>query len=509
MTIRIRLVVMCLIIALLPAIPVSMLVKALLEKSFDVGLNKDVEGALQSGLAISREHIDLLESAFEHDVDDASQLLGASADSAMIELRWSAVPDVNARFDLMLVAGASGGGEGLAPFEERSALKAATIGLTFNERAGPDGQRMFWAANRAAQIAVLQPAANTRVLLLKRTDPAFLAEAGSVLTGRQIFAQLRLAQQGLGRSFFYPFIVIYGVIVILALGLAILMAERMADPVRRLAAASDQVADGNWDVRIDVNARGEVGRLVGAFNKMVTRLDDQRARLVDMEKIAAWREIARHLAHEIKNPLLPIRLTVEELKDQYDGGDERYQGILNESVRVVGDEVDHLSNLVKEFSNFARMPALNPSPGSLREMCEDVAKLYPQLKTRIEAGDVPEFAFDHGQMRRVLTNFFDNTASVMPDAVLGQVEITITREGTDAVLAFTDNGPGIGADTLPKIFDPYFTTRQEGSGLGLAMVKNIILVHGGTIHAESREGHGTTFVVHLPLDGPPTDGEEE
>ena len=236
---------------------------------------------------------------------------------------------------------------------------------------------------------------------------------------------------------------------------------------------------------------------------MVTRLDDQRVRLVDMEKISAWREIARHLAHEIKNPLLPIRLTVEELKDQYKGDDSQYQGILDDSVRIVGDEVDHLSKLVREFSTFARMPALNPSPGSLAALADDVARLYPHLSTTIvpSAGAV-EFPFDHGQMRRVLTNLFDNISSVLADEAKGRVSIDVVRDAADARLTFSDNGPGIPADTLPRIFDPYFTTRREGSGLGLAMVKNIILVHGGSIGVDSQEGHGTTFTIRLPLAGP-------
>ena len=106
-----------------------------------------------------------------------------------------------------------------------------------------------------------------------------------------------------------------------------------------------------------MKAGGEVGRLIDAFNMMVSRLDAQRRRLTDMEKMATWREMARHLAHEIKNPLLPIRLTVQEIRDQYRGDDDRYKEILADSTRVVNDEVNHLTRLVKEFSSFARMPA--------------------------------------------------------------------------------------------------------------------------------------------------------
>jgi nitrogen fixation/metabolism regulation signal transduction histidine kinase len=290
------------------------------------------------------------------------------------------------------------------------------------------------------------------------------------------------------------------------------MAERMADPIRRLVRGTGAVAGGDWGYRLDVKAGGETGRLVAAFNSMVARLDAQRRRLSDMEKMATWRDMARHLAHEIKNPLLPIRLTIEELRDQYKGDDAKYRELLKESTRVVGDELGSLQKLVKEFSAFAKMPDMNPQTGSFGRLVRDVAQLYPQVQSSIQqqaepkarsqaksSADKLEFPFDADQIRRVLVNLFDNAASVGAT----RVKITLSRADGEMTMRLGDNGPGIPAEDLGRIFEPYFTTRSEGTGLGLAMAKKIVLLHGGSITAASTPGKGVTFEIRLPLSGPP------
>ena len=172
-------------------------------------------------------------------------------------------------------------------------------------------------------------------------------------------------------------------------------------------------------------------------------------------------------------------------------------------MRVIEDELSHLSALVKEFSSFARMPEMMPRTGLLEPLVQDVAKLYPQIDTHITTHPgLPEFPFDADQLRRVLTNLFDNAASVAREGASPVVRISLSRQGEDAVLVFSDNGPGIRSEHVDRVFDPYFTTRKEGSGLGLAMVKNIILLHGGTIGVQSSEGEGATFTITLPIAGP-------
>jgi two-component system nitrogen regulation sensor histidine kinase NtrY len=222
-----------------------------------------------------------------------------------------------------------------------------------------------------------------------------------------------------------------------------------------------------------------------------------------MEKVVGWREMARHLAHEIKNPLLPIRLAVQEMRDQYRGDDDSYRDFVGESARVVEDELGHLQRLVKEFSAFATMPGLSPTRGSLEHLVSDLTKLYPGVETHVEVDPaLPEFPFDNDQLRRMFVNLFDNSRSASRDVNETKISIEMKRRSDDAIIVFSDNGPGIPAANLPRIFDPYFTTRRTGTGLGLALVKSIVLMHRGTIEVDSPAGRGAVFTITLPLKGP-------
>ncbi|NIM18671.1 MAG: HAMP domain-containing protein [Candidatus Latescibacteria bacterium] len=550
MSIRIRLVVMCLVFALLPAIPSSLLVQSLLEKSFNVGLSETIEEALQSGIVISRERLEQIRMTFEKKASRViSKFTPSAVDSSTVATVLSRDPEFSGELDGFILFGAGQRtiDDSKRPDlpEEPGAFAGHPVFLQLTDRneiihrrpAIPSPELSFYeTADRSVQFALWKPRGSSKIemdrndaswspsppgsrpssnqsdgdllILYSRTDPEFLAQADRLLAGRQIFAQLRLERGWLSRSFFYPFVIIYAAILFLSLGFALLMAERLASPIRRLVHGTKVVAEGNWDYRLETKTGGEVGRLVEAFNGMVSRLEDQRRRLIDMEKMAAWRDLARRLAHEIKNPLLPIRLTVEELKDQYGGGDDRYHELLTESVRVIGDELNSLQRLVKEFSSFAKLPEISPSMASMEQLVADVAKLYPQISIDIAADpELPEFRFDPDHMRRVLVNLFDNSVTALEATKGGRIRITISKTGEDAVLVFSDNGTGISPEHLPKIFDPYFTSRREGMGLGLAMVKNIVLLHGGSIDVESSEGKGTTFIIRIPITGP-EDGSE-
>jgi nitrogen fixation/metabolism regulation signal transduction histidine kinase len=510
-SIRARLVIMCLVVAALPAVPLALAVQSLLDKTFNVGLNETMEAALKSGVAMSRDAWEEQGVRFAGDVHTLlADLAGTLPDSA----RVSATIKARARLGSTLsgfiltgngVAAVDTLASPLAPFSASQTFRRLTGTRTFvTERADSGGVLLLASGDRDLRLAVWTPPAGSgRLLLYSQTDPSFLQRAADLIAARQLFATLQLTRAGMTRSFFYAFVIIYGVCVLLALALALLIAERIATPIRRLSDGAGAVAAGDWGYRLDIRASGETGRLVDAFNDMVARLDDQRRRLVDMEKMAAWREVARHLAHEIKNPLLPIRLTIEELRDQYHGDDPAFRELLGESTRVVGEEVEQLQRLVRQFSEFARMPELHPSVGSLDALVNDVAALYPQVTTaRTERDPRDQFPFDAEQMRRVLINLYDNAVTMMPAGGTVML-VSVQCAAGEAVLRIGDNGPGIAPEHRARIFEPYFTTRREGTGLGLAMVKNVVLLHGGDIAVDSTPGAGTTFIIRLPLAGPP------
>lgn len=504
MSIRARLVILSFVVALLPAIPLTMLVKTLLEKSFAVGLSETVGEALQSGVAVSRVHLDVIREAFEKDVERVVATLDNDArTTAAIESRISGT----AIDGFVIAASASAGGEntsgvprGLRRFfgDPEFAKKVGdSTTVVPRGRTGTGAAEYYDSTNRSLQLAEWKD-----VLFYDAIDAEFVDNADRAISGLQIFAGLRLAQGNLNRSFFYPFIIIYAVMLGLSLVIALVISQRLSKPIRGLANAAHIVAEGDWSYRLDVKASGETKRLVDAFNAMVSQLDDQKRRLMQSERIATWREIARYLAHEIKNPLLPIRLTAQELRDQYPGGDARFQKILDESTRVIGDEVDHLTRLVKEFSSFARMPELKKSQGSLHHLIEDVSALYTQIDIRLELdAHVPELEFDSDQLRRVFVNLFENVVAVAGpsrDERKTHVTVTTSIERSRVVIEFADNGPGMTQETLDKVFEPYFTTRGEGTGLGLAVVKSIVELHGGSVAVRSQPDEGAVFRIVMP-----------
>ena len=507
MSIRSRLVVMCLVVALLPAVPLTFVVQSLLDKSFNVGLNDTTEEALRNGVSVSRDHFDAVLAEFQKDVIRLSRGLdpvrvdSSTAVELLLRARYG---DASIHGIIAAPAGASPG-TGLERFSGNDWFQRFSAHREWQPHQAADTPHvLFYIANdRTMLLASWRDA----LLFYHQIDPFFVRQSQSVLEARQLFAKLRLTQGDLTRSFFLAFVIIYLVCLVIALGVALLMAERLARPIHRLVRGADAVAAGHWDTHVSAGAGGETGRLVQAFNGMVERLDTQRRRLVETEKMAAWRDVARHLAHEIKNPLLPIRLTVEELRDQYKGNDDSYRTMLEDSARVVGEELGHLQTLVRDFSEFAKMPELSPREASFEQLVRDVAGIYPQVQSEIGVeGNLAPFPFDPDQLRRVIINLFDNAVSV------GATRMTV-RLGADARqlrAAFTDDGPGIAPENLEKIFEPYFTTRSEGTGLGLAVSHNIAVLHGGTMQASSLPGKGATFTFTLPLAGPPAaDANEE
>ena len=248
------------------------------------------------------------------------------------------------------------------------------------------------------------------------------------------------------------------------------------------------------------DSKDEVGDLVHSFNTMITTLKEKQDQVVSLEKMAAWREIARILAHEIKNPLTPIQLTVQHMKDKYEGDDPEYGKLLEECSEIVTDEIESLRTLVREFSEFARMPKLSLSPGDLNELVEEVRKLYPNNNISLELErTLPELHFDHEKMRRVIINLIENGLDSINEKGVGDIQIRTSLEDKMAVIHYSDTGNGIPNEIREKIFEPYFSTKKSGMGLGLAIVKRIIEEHGGSISIESIEGKGTTFKIELPV----------
>jgi two-component system nitrogen regulation sensor histidine kinase NtrY len=279
------------------------------------------------------------------------------------------------------------------------------------------------------------------------------------------------------------------------------LASRVTRPVEALRDAAARVAAGELGAKVEVRASGEVADLVRAFNEMTAQLAQSRAQLAHAERIAAWREVARRLAHEIKNPLTPIAMSVETLRDALDRDRPDFREIFEEATRAVSDEVRRLKRIVDEFSRFARLPAPERAPVAAEELVAAVLALFPEpppgvAVAREVEGGLPAVLADRDQVLQVLLNLVGNALDAMQGG--GTLRVRAARAPGGVAFTVSDTGPGIPSEDLARVFEPYFTTKPGGTGLGLAIAQRIAEEHGGRLEAASPPGGGAAFTLTLP-----------
>jgi nitrogen fixation/metabolism regulation signal transduction histidine kinase len=292
-----------------------------------------------------------------------------------------------------------------------------------------------------------------------------------------------------------------------ALGTALVLSGRIAGPVRALAARARGVGAGDLEAAVALDAPDEVGELARAFASMTAELRTSRERLVQAERVAAWREMARRLAHELKNPIFPIQLSIETLRRALDQNGPapdpaRFQALFRESSDTILDELRSLRSIVEEFSQFARMPPPRLAPTDVSDLAERVVALYRaraeavRIETALAPG-LPHALLDRDLVGRALGNLVANALEAMPDG--GTLSVRTRAEADGIVLEVADTGPGLTEEQRTRLFTPYYTTKKGGTGLGLAIVQGIVSDHGGRIQVASAPGAGTTFTLVLPL----------
>jgi signal transduction histidine kinase len=288
----------------------------------------------------------------------------------------------------------------------------------------------------------------------------------------------------------------------LAVVLGYLWSSQISRPVERLAMFSRRLAQGEWDEPLTLHSVRELETLVAALDRMRTELKTYRDRLVVSERQAAWGQMARKVAHEIKNPLTPIAVSVADLKRSYQMGRDDFPQILDQAARTITEEVDALKRLLQEFSDFARFPAPRLAPCLLSSLFADLESLYGRdvaegrLVLSRPDRDVTLVA-DAGQMRQALVNLIKNGLEASEDG--GRVTVAAVVERDALVLTVSDSGLGLTAEQRANLFVPGFTTKTHGSGLGLTIVERIVSEHQGSIIAEDGARGGTTFRIQLPL----------
>ncbi|MDP1916723.1 MAG: ATP-binding protein [Myxococcales bacterium] len=306
------------------------------------------------------------------------------------------------------------------------------------------------------------------------------------------------------------FIVLAALGFLLAIAAGFFISRRVTRPVEALTEAARQIALGTPGVKVpDASASGELKTLIATFNRMTDDLKTATDRLVASERIAAWQEVARRLAHEIKNPLTPIRMSLETLlaASQRGAGDERFMGIFKESANAMLEEVDRLKRIVDEFSQFARLPRPSLVAMNLSEAAQQVMSLYaPHDGLRYVAEFEPGLSVmgDRDQLTQILVNLVKNAEEAMAPQGGGTVSVRTFSSGPDAVLEVSDTGPGIPAALKERLFEPYVTSKPQGTGLGLAIALRIAQEHEGRLGADdaatsgARTATGAVFRLSLP-----------
>jgi nitrogen fixation/metabolism regulation signal transduction histidine kinase len=294
--------------------------------------------------------------------------------------------------------------------------------------------------------------------------------------------------------------------ILLSLMLGSFVARRISEPLETLADAAERISTGDWQHRVDLASKDEIGQLAGSFNQMSAQLAAQRDRLVQVERVAAWRELARRLAHELKNPLFPLQLTVETLEKAREMESPEMDEIFRESTRTLREEIANLRNIVDRFSDFSRMPAPEIQNVDLNRALSDAAKLHAaqgenekrQIKIVLDlTSKAPTVAADPLLLRRVIDNLMLNAMDAMPSG--GTLTLRSSVERGFGRFSVSDTGDGLTPEECERLFTPYYTTKKHGTGLGLAIVQSIVSDHCGRVQVQSEKGKGTTFTVEIPL----------
>ena len=288
-------------------------------------------------------------------------------------------------------------------------------------------------------------------------------------------------------------------------------AARVTRPVRKLADGAQRVSHGDLESRVEVRGPAEMMQLAQSFNRMTDQLNEQRERLVQAERVAAWRELARRLAHELKNPLFPLQTTVQNMQRAKEIDASQFEDVFRESTGILLSEIDNLKKIISRFSDFSKMPHPELGDVNMNDLARGTAKLFesqfsavgrPPITSELHLNtDLPVIQADSILLKRALENLVLNAMDAMPAG--GVLMLRTTPKDGGIQLEVSDTGTGLTPEECERLFTPYYTTKQHGTGLGLAIVQSVVSDHGGRISVESEAGVGTSFHIFLPMKPPP------
>lgn len=291
---------------------------------------------------------------------------------------------------------------------------------------------------------------------------------------------------------------VYSFAVLLIIVISTLLANQISSPIRKLTVATKSVASGDLGLKIEQKSRGEVQQLVDEFNLMVEEIKKNQIELAEIERESAWKEMAKQVAHEIKNPLTPMKLSVQQLIAAHSDKSQKFNEIFEKVTRTLINQIETLKNIASEFSSFARMPGMKMETIKLRSIIDDAVDLFIEEHVKISLDlpeDITEIKGDVQQLRRALINLVRN--SIQANAT--EIIFKLTRRDKKLVLDVIDNGSGIPKEIVDKIFNPNFTTKELGMGVGLTLAKRLMENLEGKIFVKNTSSSGTTITLEFPI----------
>jgi nitrogen fixation/metabolism regulation signal transduction histidine kinase len=500
---KIKLILFFSLISLLSSFPQAVLSLAFIDTAVNSWFSEDMGRALDGGveiaLAYNSEHVENLVGLSE------SALLDRILREGGRERLWETLREANSALDSLQIFSADG--EQLSFSGDPLLLLAApptTIaenGIVPKEFLGTATVQRVVRKYRDAGGEALQ------IVFSSRFPEDFGSYAERLTESRQTFRQINEYRPlfRLVMILFYSFFSFP--VFLLSILVSFLLSHELIRPIVSLEEATRRATEGDFSYRILGCSRDELSILVSSFNRMMSELENSRRMTIQTEKVTAWQEIAQRLAHEIRNPLTPIKLSAQRILRRHTMDAASVGEILEPAVNSIIREVENLDLLLQEFRDFARLPSPSRRPVKLRrfltEVWENYLGGYPEIEFDCREIDPKiELPLDSDQISRVFTNIFKNAIESMNGTGRLVLRSDLVRKGNTGYcrIQVEDSGCGIAEEDQAEVFNPYFTTKSHGTGLGLPIVERIIFDHHGQIWFESEKGVGTTFFIDLPME---------
>jgi nitrogen fixation/metabolism regulation signal transduction histidine kinase len=497
MTLRARLLFALLSLALLPTLVFTLFTLGMLGRATDRWHLAAVDRALESGVEVSRTALTRVE---------ATALGRADEWAAGVALPLSAERRARLRDGLRLA------GLDFAQVYRRQGLRwrladqvvpagllaADSLDFSAELAAAIAGDRLM--RTRQGVLAAAAPAPGDEALVTGiRLTPDFFARVQEIGQARELYGRLDVLADVQRR---YVWVLVVTLVLAVATGALLLargLASQMTRPLQALVDAFERVAAGDLSARVPVRGAREVRTLAGSFNAMAVRLADAREALALAEREAAWRDVARRLAHEIKNPLTPMRLSLHRLQRRVDLVPDAERAAVRDSLEALLQEVEHLTRLAERFAQYARLPEPQLEPLELGELARAAAALHEpeHVRVRVTSGPPVRVVGDRLLLSRALHNLLLNACEASPAG--SEVEVGTGAGGSEGWVEVLDRGPGLSAEVAERAFEPYVSTKNRGSGLGLSLVRDIVAQHSGRATLTNREGGCACARIVLPL----------